>query len=271
MSKRSTANMARRHRVDPGAPLLDLRGGAPVNLLAPSAAIAPRPHGHTAVMAARGPAPDALDYFPTPPWAARAGGELIKRLDPDARTCWEPACGEGHMALGLRDSFESVGLSDVHAYGAGAVFDFLDPGGFPAPGESPAWDWIVTNPPFVRGEDFARAAWPRARRGVALLLRLQFLEGTARHRLFQELPLFAVAPFAERVPMVKGRWDPEASSATAYAWFVWVKPEIEPTIPRAAGPLVLAIAPGARARLSRPGDLAHFGLQPAAPLLGNAP
>jgi hypothetical protein len=29
------------------------------------------------------------------------------------------------------------------------------------------------------------------------------------------------AQFAERVHMVKGRWNPDASSATAYAWFVW--------------------------------------------------
>jgi hypothetical protein len=29
--------------------------------------------------------------------------------------------------------------------------------------------------------------------------------------------------FVERVPMVKGRLDQKATTATAYAWFVWEK------------------------------------------------
>ena len=61
-----------------------------------------KPSGHTSVMSSRAAtAPGELDYFPTPPWAARAGGELIKQIDPAAGSCWEPACGEGHMAFGL--------------------------------------------------------------------------------------------------------------------------------------------------------------------------
>ena len=59
------------------------------------------------VMASRAEPPGALDFFPTPPWAARAGGELIQRLDPGAWNCWEPACGQGHMAHGLLDYFEA--------------------------------------------------------------------------------------------------------------------------------------------------------------------
>jgi len=208
-------------------------------------------------------APDALDYFPTPPWAARAGGELIKRLDPAARTCWEPACGEGHMAWGLKDYFDVVGCSDIHAYGAGAVFDFLadDP---PAELATPRWDWIVTNPPFVAGEAFVRAGLKRARRGVAMLLRSVFLEGAGRYPIFTDEAFgFAVhAQFAERVPMVKGRWDPQASSATAYSWFVWFKPELR-------GDFWIRthlhgchfgtiIPPGTRQRLLRTQDLARF-------------
>jgi hypothetical protein len=69
------------------------------------------PFGGNAVMSSRvATAPDELDYFPTPPWAARAGAELIKRLDPAARSCWEPACGQGHMAHGLADYFAEVRL-----------------------------------------------------------------------------------------------------------------------------------------------------------------
>ena len=218
-------------------------------------------------------APGALDYFPTPPWSARAGGELIRRIDPLARTCWEPACGEGHMAWGLADYFDQVWASDIHDHGDPfGVFralgqtvgraDFLDERATEAPAGRP--DWIVTNPPFVSGEAFVRRALPIARRGVAMLLRSVFLEGAGRYPLFTDPQLgFAVAAqFAERVPMVKGRWDPQASSATAYSWFVWVKPDVsllsllgdvEP-----GAHLGLIIPPGTRARLSRREDLARF-------------
>lgn len=224
-----------------------------------------RPEGFSAVMAHRVSAPDDLDYFPTPPWAARAGGELIRQIDPHARTCWEPACGGGHMVHGLRDYFDFVAPSDIHDHGFAdlmAVGDFL--GDDPFEGVLPAFDWIVTNPPFVRGEAFVRTAWARASRGVAMLLRLQFLEGAARYRLFQDVPLTCVAPFAERVPMVKGRWDPEASSATAYAWFIWTKPCV---IDAQGLPRLRFIAPGTRARLSRTEDLTTFVGLADAPLL----
>jgi hypothetical protein len=49
-------------------------------------------------------------------------------------------------------------------------------------------------------------------------------KGVARYeRLFSDRPPTAYAPFAERVPIVRGRWDPDASTATSYAWFVWHK------------------------------------------------
>ena len=264
----STANMARRLPTDPGAPLLE-RGGVM------------RPEGFSAVMAHRVSARrsadaiardalagclsvDDLDYFPTPPWAARAGGELIREIDPYARTCWEPACGGGHMVHGLRDYFAVVAPTDIHDHGFKdlmAVGDFL--GDDPFEGVVAPFDWIVTNPPFVRGEAFVRTAWARAARGVAMLLRLQFLEGAARYRLFQDVPLTCVAPFAERVPMVKGRWDPEASSATAYAWFIWTKAGAAHDVP----PRLRFIAPGTRARLSRTEDLTTFVGLADAPLL----
>jgi len=238
----STAVMARRNKTVASTPLLDIR-----------------PAGHTSVMSNRAPAPDDLDYFPTPPWAARAGGELIQRLDPGDWTCWEPACGGGHMAHGLQDYFPRVRVTDIHDHGGGAEMlgDFLSP---ELDALEPC-DWIVTNPPFVLGDAFVRTAYRRARRGVAMLLRLVFLEGGKRYRLLHDdCPLSVVAPFSERVPMVKGRWDPDASSATAYAWFFWFKGD------KGSAPILLPIPPGTRARLSEPGDIAQFNGAANAPL-----
>ena len=214
-------------------------------------------------MSSRIEAPDSLDYFPTPPWAARAGGELIARLDPGQWTALEPAAGGGHMAHGLRPYFASVTESDIHQHDGGAaefIVDFLSE---EAEGLLPEVDWIVTNPPFVLGDAFVRTAYRRARRGVAMLLRLVFLEGKARHRLLHEdCPLTVVAPFSERVPMVKGRWDPDASSATAYAWFIWRKGAAGP-------PMLLPIPPGTKERLADREDVARFNGTAEAPLFAN--
>jgi hypothetical protein len=59
-------------------------------------------------------------------------------------------------------------------------------------------------------------------KGVAVIVRSVWAEGGARYRnLFSVNPPSAILQHVERVPMVKGRYDPEASSATSYAWFVW--------------------------------------------------
>lgn len=66
-----------------------------------------------------------------------------------------------------------------------------------------------------------------ARVGVAILARTVFIESIGRYeRLFSVSPPTYFAQFAERVPMVKGRLDRKASTATGYAWFVWLN---EPT------------------------------------------
>lgn len=201
-----------------------------------------------AVMAQRVEPNDSLDFFPTPPWATRALCEWLKQRSPEPQFCtaWEPACGEGHMARPLAEYFQSVIASDVHPYGYGFVDDFL----FPA-AEHEA-DWIITNPPFRLGEQFAATACAKARVGVALLVRTVFLEGGGRWRgLYDRTPPTDVLIFCERVPMLKGRLDRAASSATSYSWIVWRQME------RVRGESSLHwIPPGTRRRLERDADYA---------------
>lgn len=173
-----------------------------------------------AVMAQRQEPHDSLDFFPTPPWATRAlCVHVLPSLEPAlaASVAWEPACGDGAMARPLAEFFGEVVASDIHGYGYGMRHDFLGMAVPPPPGI----DWIITNPPFRLGEQFSRRALDIAGRGVALLVRTAFLESADRFRLYSEFPPAMVAQFAERVPMVKGRLDRKASTATAYAWIVW--------------------------------------------------
>ena len=79
-------------------------------------------------------------------------------------------------------------------------------------------------PPFRLAEEFVQRALVVARSGVAMLARTVFLESVGRYQgIFKNNPPTKFAQFTERVPMVKGRLDKKASTATEYAWFVWEK------------------------------------------------
>lgn len=174
-----------------------------------------------AVMAQRIEAKDSPDDFPTPPWATRA---LIEHIldNPQAlskKSCLEPACGAGHMARVLKEYFGKVTYSDAYGYRYGPIRDFLT-----YPFEMNSVDWVITNPPFRLSEEFVIRALNVAKEGVAILARTVFIESVGRYRnLFLQTPPTKFAQFSERVPMVKGRLDGKAVTATSYAWLVWEK------------------------------------------------
>jgi hypothetical protein len=220
-------------------------------------------------------APAALDYFPTQPWATRAICEFLQTLDPalDAATCWEPACGEMHMARPLADYFGSVRASDVHPYGPDQeVCDFtLTP---LIADEIACVDWVFTNPPFKLALAFIQAATAAARRGFVMVVRSAFTEGADRYReLWSVFPPAYELQFAERVVMLEGRLvqtgqvDPfaeipgtKASTATSYIALVWLAGQFD-TRKRWIGPC--------RQRLERPGDYPDYAAElPPPPAAG---
>lgn len=200
-------------------------------------------------MAQRHESKDSLDDFPTPPWATRA---LIEHVIGPSRTkgqiCWEPAANRGYMSRALRDYFEFVVESDVVDYGEGNVLDFL---AVESDKELIGAHWIITNPPFNKAQQFIEKAQSIAEDGVAMLVRTSFLEGVMRHQtMFLTNPPDIVAQFAERVPMVKGRCDPKASTATSYCWLVWHIDGIK----EANKKTILTWIPPCRKQLEREGD-----------------
>jgi hypothetical protein len=209
----------------------------------------PKPQNTThAVMAQRNPDDrDAPDDFPTPPWAVRAllehviGKDSVKDL-----SCLEPACGRGFMASVLSEYFLCVEAFDIHDYGSNDIADYLS-----YPDEDRCYDWVITNPPFRLTEEFVLRSLAVARIGVAMLTRTSFIESKGRYkRLFKPFPPSAVAQFTERVPMVKGRLDGKASTATSYCWIVWDR--------LAAGGTSLQWIPPCRKWLERPEDYVNL-------------
>lgn len=149
---------------------------------------------------------------------------------------WEPACGDGAICKALaRHGIPSTGTDLVDRGYGESRRDFLMELTLPA-----GHDAIITNPPFRLWREFAEKALSFDVGFVALLGRLQLLEGKRVSAMFQETGLASVMVSAGRVnmlPVVDGKQvaDKGHNGMIAWAWFVWVpyrgeqkdKPRIE--------------------------------------------
>ena len=183
------------------------------------------PGGARSIMASRREPPDSLDFFPTPPWATRAMLKIMQLrgwLEPGmVFRC--PAAGEGHMAEVIRELGRfPVLASDVFDYGVGyKVASYVGDGPDVLRDDvRPAW--VMENPPFNLIPEFLDRAMSEAQVGVAFLVRAQWFHTVGRYdEIFGRRAPTHVFHYSERVPMQKGWWDPNGSTATDYSWAVW--------------------------------------------------
>jgi hypothetical protein len=132
----------------------------------------------------------------------------------------EPCCGKGGIVLPLREAGRLVHASDLHEWGcpdSTSGIDFLTQHSAIA-----GCDAAVMNPPYKDAQQFIEHAlelYPF----VFALLRLAFLESARRSPLLDDGKLARAHIFANRLPMMhRANWDgPRASSAIAFAWFVF--------------------------------------------------
>jgi hypothetical protein len=210
-------------------------------------------NGSRAIMAGRQEPDDSLDFFPTPPFATRALLQhALPHLGVTVTTAWEPAVGEGHISAVLREAGIDVYATDIHDYGTGALDELCDflADDYESPGPL---DWVITNPPFGgKTIGFVKRALEVADVGVAMFVRSQWaVEGIERYEeIFRDTPPTLHAYFVERVPLCKGRWNPDGTTATAYCWLIWIKGK-RPRPP-------FYIPPGCRERLTHATDRARF-------------
>lgn len=153
------------------------------------------------------------DYYPTPACATKA----LLAQEEFGKTVLEPACGAGDISCVLKDGGYLVSSTDLYDYGYGAPgYDFLAYNGL-------KYDSVITNPPFKLAHEFVNKALEYSNQKVAMFLRLSWLEGQKRKRLFESTPLARVYVMSRRVPMQRGRLatSEDKTGVIAFAWFVW--------------------------------------------------
>lgn len=156
------------------------------------------------------------DYYATDPLA----GELLLETLPELDNIWECACGEGHLAKVFNSAGKLAKATDLIDRGYGDVENFL------LCSESYRNGDIVTNPPYIYAQQFVEHALSLVDTGryVCMFLKVLFLEGKARKKLFSQYPPKTVYISSSRINCAKnGDFKSYTSSAIAYAWFVWLK------------------------------------------------
>ena len=159
------------------------------------------------------------DYYATEPKAI----DVLLEVETFNNNIWECACGEGHISERLINHGYNVYSTDLidRGYGIGNI-DFLK--------QTEQFNGdIITNPPYKYAVDFIYKALELIPEGnkVAMFLKVQFLEGKARKKLFTKYPPKTIYVSSSRLLCAKNaefeKMRKGGGSAVAYAWFVWVK------------------------------------------------
>ena len=94
---------------------------------------------------------------------------------------------------------------------------------------------IVTNPPYSFAKEFVEHALDISDDGrkVAMFLKIQFLEGNSRRKLFEKYPPKTIYVSSGRLRCAMNGDFEKAKNANAvcYAWYIWVNGYSGDTVP----------------------------------------
>ena len=162
------------------------------------------------------------DFYATDP---RAIDDLLK-YETFNKNIWECAVGQGHLADRLKRYGYNVECTDLidRGYPGTEIVDFLT--------EKYDFDGdIITNPPYKYCSEFILNALDSIPTGnkVAMFLKLQTLEGQKRYEeIYSKYPPKTIYIYSKRKNCAKnGEFEKYPSSAVCYAWFIWLKVNME--------------------------------------------
>lgn len=140
----------------------------------------------------------------------------------------EPCVGQGHILETLKEHCDCSTLTAVDLVDRGypntIIQDFLEWD------TDKNFDWIVTNPPYKLAKEFVEKSLTLLKENgkIAMFLKIQFLEGVARKKFFENYPPKKIYVFSKRQsPLRNGKeFDDNGkkwSSTMCFAWFIWEK------------------------------------------------
>ncbi len=160
------------------------------------------------------------DAYYTPDWATAT---LIERApEVEGLRLLDPCCGDGRMARAIMAAgrFEWRAITSDIDPGVESTwgYDACDPQLYREC--SPGVCWVVTNPPWEGSGKIAWTALQHAQHGVALLLRITWLEPCEGREWLKRCP-----PTRQIVlPRISYDGSGNTDSATS-AWFIWTRGE----------------------------------------------
>lgn len=164
------------------------------------------------------------DFYATDPHALEI---FLDRLEQDNiklhKNIWECACGQGHLSEVLKKRGYKVCSTDIidRGYGDGQI-DFLRKKCF----EDDLMADILTNPPYKYAQEFVEKSLEiQANRYYTIMfLKIQFLEGQARKKLFQKYPpKYVYVNSSRQMCAMNGEFEKYNATAICYCWFIWKK------------------------------------------------
>lgn len=134
---------------------------------------------------------------------------------------WECACGKGHLSKVLKSKGYEVWSTDIVNRGYGELFfDFL------TATNNLVYCDILTNPPYKYATEFVKKALEIQAKGyyTIMFLKIQFLEGQARQKLFKKYPPKYIYVNSKRqLCAMNGEFEKYTATAICYCWFIWEK------------------------------------------------
>lgn len=163
-----------------------------------------------------------MDFYETPPALTRV---LLDRVEVGG-VVYEPCNGLGAIShlLAATEPVTRLVTNDLDAAKvADTHFDATTPAAWGG-----SYDWVVSNPPYRSAEAIIPRAYDAARVGVAMLLRLSYLEpARGRAAWLQAHPPTTAIIVA---PRPRFRPDkPKDNDSVTSAWFVWRRTPPEPS------------------------------------------
>lgn len=158
------------------------------------------------------------DFYPTPEWATH---ELLKRVSVGG-TILECCVGDGAISrvlpAGARPSYVLTNDIDMGRY-SDFKEDAARPDGWETIANGISIAWVITNPPFNQAAQIVPLAYEHADEGIAMLLRLSFLEPVEdRGAWLNEHPPTSMIV----LPRISFTGNGKTDSVTC-AWMIWEK------------------------------------------------